>query len=312
MVPINLEIESSFFLPEERDGYLVSTEMKQVWAVELDLLNEFAQVCKKNNLKWFAHAGTMLGAVRHHGFIPWDDDIDVTMPRDDYERFCIIAPNEFNGPYFFQTDDTDKFFCRNFARLRNSETTAIQIGERERAFPYNQGIFIDIFPYDNISDDDSQLKSDILQIETLANSAWQFRDMVYFYLPKKDKGLRKRANYLIKHLWYKYFNKSGGGNYLNMLQQHKKLVTGHNREETRRVGEMIIPPLGRHIWEKEWIYETISVPFEMLQINVPSDYAQCLNASFGTDWKTPKQAGNYHGKMLFDVNRPYTEYLKKK
>ena len=69
--------------------------MKKVWAVELDLLNEFARVCKEHDLKWFAHAGTLLGAIRHQGFIPWDDDIDVTMPRADYIQLCNVAPKAF-------------------------------------------------------------------------------------------------------------------------------------------------------------------------------------------------------------------------
>ena len=104
MVPLQLKIDETFFLPEERNGYMVSSEMKKVWAVELDLLNEFARVCDKYRLKWFAHAGTMLGAVRHHGFIPWDDDIDVVMPREDYERLCSIGSSEFSRPYFFQNE----------------------------------------------------------------------------------------------------------------------------------------------------------------------------------------------------------------
>lgn len=311
MVPLRLKIDESFFLPEERDGYLVTSEMKHVWAVELDLLKQFAQFCTKHNLKWFAHAGTMLGAVRHHGFIPWDDDIDVTMPRADYERLCEIGPAGFKHPYFFQTDNTDPFICRNFARLRNSETTGILLYEKEMYFPYNQGIFIDIFPYDNLSDEESQREAEMNQMETLINSAWQYRNLVHFYHPQKGKGLKKRISYYLKHLWYKYFDKANG-DYLHILEQHRRLVTAHNQEDTQCVGEMIIPPLGRHIWEKAWINEIISVPFEMIRINIPSGYEQCLSASFGTDWRTPKQVGNYHGQVLFDVNRPYTEYLNKK
>ena len=88
---INLVLEDSFFEEEIRSGYTVSSEMKKIWAVELDLLNEFSKVCQKHQLKWFVHAGTLLGAIRHKGFIPWDDDIDVVMPRADYEKLCELA-----------------------------------------------------------------------------------------------------------------------------------------------------------------------------------------------------------------------------
>ena len=140
MTSLKLQIEPSFFQQEERCGYVVTSGMKRIWAVELDLLNEFARVCRENGLKWFAHAGTMLGAVRHRGFIPWDDDIDIIMPRKDYERLCKLAPSAFSHPYFFQDEQTDRYFARAFSRLRNSETTAIFENEKDYRYPYNQGI----------------------------------------------------------------------------------------------------------------------------------------------------------------------------
>lgn len=95
--------ENSVFLKEEnRDGYIVSALMKKVWAVELDLLSELDRVCKKYNIKYYAAFGTLLGAVRNKGFIPWDDDIDVCMLRDDYAKFKEVAKNEFGGKYYYQ------------------------------------------------------------------------------------------------------------------------------------------------------------------------------------------------------------------
>ncbi len=309
MNELRLRIDDSFFLPEEREGYWVSAEMKKVWAVELDLLNEFTRVCTEHNLKWFAHAGTMLGAVRHHGFIPWDDDIDVIMPREDYEKLSCIGPRVFSSPYFLQNEATDHFFCRVFSRLRNSNTTAIQVREKEYAFPYNQGIFIDIFPLDNVPDDQAALSAHLEQIHYYESHEWIVRNLVHFYRPKKGKGIVKRLKYCLKHLWFKYFDHENG-DYNKLLQTHVNLITAFNDIETHRVGEVIISPLGRHIWEKEWLRTAVYLPFEMLQIPVPSGFEQCLAASYGNDWHSPKQEGNYHGQVIFDVDRPYTEYLK--
>lgn len=309
MLAVNMNIEHSFYEEEIRNGYEVSKEMKKVWAVELDLLNEFSRICEKYQLKWFVHAGTMLGAIRHHGFIPWDDDIDVVMPRSDFERLCSLGPLEFNHPYFYQTEETDKMLARNFARLRNSDTTAIQEWERDFHYPYNQGIFIDIFPMDNIPDAESEREDYFAQLTLLNDKAWQWRNMVLFYSPKKDKGWIKRNNYFLKHLWYKYLSRRKG-DYKYYLERHHILVTKYDEMSTRCVGESIIAPLGRWVWNKEWVEEVLYVPFEMLMVPVPVGYEECLNAGFGDNWRVPKQVPNLHGKVLFDAEKPYTEYLK--
>ena len=153
-LPIKIHLPDGFLDEEIRNGYTISHEMKEIWAVELDLLVEFDRVCKENGLKYFASCGTKLGAVRHHGFIPWDDDVDVMMLRDEYDKLCKIAPQLFAYPYFFQTEETDKGSARGHAQLRNSKTTAILKSEARMCYKYNQGIFLDIFPLDNIPDDE--------------------------------------------------------------------------------------------------------------------------------------------------------------
>ena len=306
MLPIRLKIDSSFLGSEKRDGFLIPAEMKKVWAVELDLLNEFSQVCQKYGLKWFAHAGTMLGAVRHHGFIPWDNDIDIVMPRDDYERLCEIGPSVFPHPYFFQNEDTDRFFARAFSRLRNAETTAIFMTEMEYAFPYNQGIFIDIFPLDHLPSDTEERKLFYIEISNLNAHAIQWRNLIHFYRPKKNVGFTKRTSYWLKHLLYKYIFRS---DYRHFMDKHHALITSYNNKNTGWVGESIIPTLGRQLWRTEWVSETIFMPFEMLQVPVPVHYEECLSASFGQDWRIPKNIPTLHGETLFDTEKPYTSYL---
>ena len=83
-------IPKDFLNEEEKDGFLITETRKKIWAIELDLLFEVIRVCKKYNIQYTLAGGNILGAVRHNGFIPWDDDIDVAMFRDDYERFCRV------------------------------------------------------------------------------------------------------------------------------------------------------------------------------------------------------------------------------
>lgn len=117
--------------------------MNDLQKCELEILKEFDRVCKMNNLNYSLGSGTMLGAVRHKGFIPWDDDIDVLMPANDYKKFCKIAPKAFSEKFFLQTSYTDSWYA-SFSKVRMNGTTAIEKGFENCRF--HQGVWIDIFP----------------------------------------------------------------------------------------------------------------------------------------------------------------------
>ena len=123
--------------------------MNELQQIDSDLLKEYIDFCEKHNLTYFLMAGTLLGAIRHKGFIPWDDDIDVAMPREDYDRFCELAAKEFTGDIFFQSYKTDKHFPYVFSKLRNTNTTFIEAVYKH--VDMNHGVYIDIFPIDGIS-----------------------------------------------------------------------------------------------------------------------------------------------------------------
>ena len=93
-------IPESFFREEDRLGFHITVEQKKLWAVQLELLQEFDRICKKHRIRYFGTGGTLLGAIRHKGYIPWDDDIDVSMPKEEYEKFCNVAPQEVREPFF--------------------------------------------------------------------------------------------------------------------------------------------------------------------------------------------------------------------
>ena len=150
-------INKEFCFEEEiRDGYLVTERVKKIWYTEINLLIAFDRMCKEYNLKYSVCYGTLLGAIRHKGFIPWDDDIDVFMMRDDYNKMLKIAPNYFKEPYFFQSAYTDVMVW-GFSKLRDSRTTAIEFDDMKEQF--NQGIFIDIFPLDSTDDGSAKMKT---------------------------------------------------------------------------------------------------------------------------------------------------------
>ena len=96
---------------EIRSGFLVTSDRKRLWNALINLIIEFQKLCDKHGLRFMAHAGTLLGAARHGGFIPWDDDVDLIMPRKDYERLKILAPKEIRYPYryylWYDNDDPD-------------------------------------------------------------------------------------------------------------------------------------------------------------------------------------------------------------
>lgn len=116
----------------------------------LEILLEVTCICEKENISYWLEAGTLLGAVRHKGFIPWDDDMDIGMTRSDYNRFLAIAPKYLDKKYFLQTKETDPAYPLHFAKVRRNDTLLIETGETGKE-PYHHGIFIDIFPFDYYS-----------------------------------------------------------------------------------------------------------------------------------------------------------------
>lgn len=125
--------------------------MNDLQKCQLEILKEFIRVCTKHHLQYYLVGGTCLGAVRHQGFIPWDDDIDVAMPRKDYDLF-ITMQDQMKPPYFIQTYRSDPNYIYNYAKVRDSSTTFIE--NYFACHQINHGVWIDVFPLDGISERD--------------------------------------------------------------------------------------------------------------------------------------------------------------
>ena len=126
---------------------MIETEiLRKAQLIMLDMLIEFDAICKKHQLQYWLDSGSLLGAVRHKGFIPWDDDIDLSMPIEDYNKFLKIAQSELSSEIFFQTSQTDTNFKFDYIKLRSNKASIVEFHEKDKAINYHQGVFVDIFP----------------------------------------------------------------------------------------------------------------------------------------------------------------------
>lgn len=120
--------------------------LRKAQLVMLEMLIEFDAICKKHQLQYWLDSGTLLGAVRHQGFIPWDDDIDLSMPLEDYHKFLAIAAGELSSDIFLQNKGTDSEFKFDYSKLRSNKASIVEFHEKGREVNYHQGVFVDIFP----------------------------------------------------------------------------------------------------------------------------------------------------------------------
>lgn len=299
MVDIRLEIPDGFLDEEIRDGYKVSRQMKEVWAVELDLLSMLDEVCKKLGLRYFLDSGTLLGAVRGKKFIPWDDDIDVVMFREDFEQLISEGQEYFREPYFLQSAYSDRGYYRCHAQLRNSNTTGMLLNEGEKV-PFNQGIFIDIFVLDGIPEDRKKA------IKAVKKQNW-YRFMIRCMTAQYENSQKIKS--IAKVILGKMFKII----YRSPLDVYAVLKTRAMKWEDSEYVDKIWwnSNFNRiHYLEKEWYSQCVFVSFEWLQFPIPIHYDDVLKEYYGAEYMKPKQAPNAHGTVIFDTNISYSEYIK--
>jgi len=153
-----LKIDESYFEGEDRDGYYVEPMMKRAWAAQMEILEDIRLICERHSIPYFADWGTLLGTIRHGGFIPWDDDIDISMFRADMNRFADIAREELPKNYvvrdFYHTPDMNDLI------VRVNNTASIdwhpEYLEKYHDFPFVAGV--DIFPLDYVSRDPGEME----------------------------------------------------------------------------------------------------------------------------------------------------------
>ena len=279
---------------EIRWGFVVTSWRKKLWNKQIELMQEVDRICRAYHINYFALNGTMIGAARHHGFVPWDDDLDLGMFRPDYERFKQAAAEEIRPPYFLQSaysgDRADVLFV---LKVRDDMSTFFGVRGGDKTG--HQGIFIDIFPidsYDNTTDEGKWIYAagnEILAALFDENSLKSHLDAGGATALHPDilrgilamEPLQRFAQY--ERFRLDHFGK--GDTLANLFNE----------------GDPI--PIPRSLGES-----FISVPFEEASIAVPSGYEEILTRRYG-DWKNPVRWPVHSGICSADI--PWRDYREK-
>lgn len=295
MVKLNIKLPDDFLSEETRSGFLVTEERKKVWAVELDLLKKLDGVCKKYELNYVVGAGTLLGAIRHQGFIPWDDDIDVYMLRPAYDQLMNLI-DEFQEPYFMQNYNTEKNLFRTHAQLRNSDTTGYSMGEYYRDI--NKGIFIDIFPLDGVSD---SVKEDARQKRI---NSFCFRMMNIFNGAMEKKTNVHGSEWLKKNVKKAICKIIKKEQIIKLYENNLKKFSNKGIKIWGNRTLVFECPKSRRPIE-DWQNWT-TAPFEFLEVPIPSNYDAILRQQYGNYMIIPEDKnGSRHGKLIVSADFSY-------
>lgn len=269
MVELNyVNLPESFFEEETRLDYKISKQIKEVWAIQLDMLQLVKNICEKNQIQWFICGGSALGAVRDGHMIPWDDDIDIHMTRENYNKFLAAWEAEnVPEPYYCQTKDTDENCMHNFTKIHRLDT--LMTSKNNTIYPEKySGIYIDIFPLDKLPNDTEERTKFINQIKSLN------------YDPEKHDEL------------------------IQLLTKYNDDETLVNYMETG----LIARTTTHMIYKVADFTDSVEMDLECVKIPVMSGYKSYFVDKYGEDWETPKQVPSNHTEQVYDTDNSYLAY----
>ena len=232
----------------------------------LEVLCEVDKICRKYNIKYWLDAGTLLGAIRHKGFIPWDDDIDIAMLREDYKKFKSIVDKELDEKYFCQSPISDKYSEAPWIKIRDNNSIIGDIDSKEKS---HRGLFIDILPYDDCNEFNKKIKNPIYNI---INLKWKSE------LPYKKKAKNIPRNivlFLLKNTYKIFPYKS----FIKKAYYKGDLGKDMNNEY---IDYGIESPWNMKL-KREYIFPLKEVEFSGFKFMAPNKYDKVLEVLYG-DW----------------------------
>jgi lipopolysaccharide cholinephosphotransferase len=279
-------------------GYTVPAKMKRVWAIELEMVKKFVEVCSIYGLRYYITSGTLLGAVRHKGFIPWDNDVDILMPRKDYNKLQEIGPDAFKAPFFFQTPVTEKgrYYC-GYTKIRHELSTATSSKEKELGL--NGGVFIDIFCLDELPDNRLRRRLFTFHLNEISK-------MQRFCLGTKLKGgVINRLKHGLQRFVYRFVYQSPDAAELFLIFNRKAgKFSGKGRRE---LGTLEFGYHEKFVGDRIWWNDTVLLDFEDLKLCAPKCYDEVLRKQYGDYMQIPDDKST-HDYYEFDPDVPYKDF----
>lgn len=268
------------------------SEINELQKIQLSMLKDFDAVCQKHRISYQLFSGTALGAVRHKGFIPWDDDIDVVMLREDYERFFDSASKELDSNKYYVQREFSEHWPMFFSKLRLNGTTYIEKYHSHDA-RIHQGIYIDIFPCDNLSD--SRLMQKLQYIASKIVIAKSLYTRGY------------ETNSTVKKCFMQFCR-------ILPTEPFKRLCIRRNDSSSLKVHTFFGSgkKFERSIYLREWFEQSVKMRFEDSEFPVSAHYDEMLRVMYGDYMIMPtlEQRVCKRHAAIVDINKPYTFHLE--
>lgn len=303
-----MKFDKSFFEAEVRDGFYVTSEMKQVWAAQLEVLNDVDKACRENGIQYFAEWGTLLGAVRHHGFIPWDDDMDICMKRPDYNRFLEIAEKIMPSNYKIYNLKSHNNDGNMVSRIINTDQISYDAEKLKKYHGVPYVIGLDIFPLDYISDnkEDDELQSNVIvMISSIMNVIKSIQDN-NVQLDEENLTQINMQISQVENICGVTINRED-----DIVQQLNILIDrmcGIYREnEAEYITIMLLWVGGKNYrFPKKYYDKAIRIPFENTTIPVPYAYDSILKKKYG-DYMKLVHTWDSHDYPFFESQKKIIE-----
>lgn len=270
-------------------------QLKKIHSLELKIALEVKRICDKYSIPYFLTAGTTLGAVRHKGFIPWDDDMDIGMLRANYIRFIEVCENELGEEFFLQTWDSDSQYPFSFGKIRLNNTHMIEGFSKNQNETHN-GIFIDIFPFDNVPDNSISRKIQGYKYYICKRLLWIKKGMGD---NMKEQSFKQRFRYNLFYLFSCLFS------YERVKNYYKKAQVKYNNTITQKVVTDGSYTYSKESIERVWVENLELVSFETEKFLTYKDRKKYLEYFYGDYMKLPPvEKRNRHALINVDFG-PY-------